>query len=530
MDIHLEPGNLPIGGGAIGIVFKGHYRDLSIDVAVKFFESRSEREKSVIQDHARSLADLDHPNVLRVYGIVDLVRPDCVGAEPEPALIMEYLDGISLGDWLRHTSRPSVDCIRVIRGLLSGLAAFHEKDLVHGDLHAGNVIVTNSRVKIIDPVAAAEYVGLTTASKQNSQKSDIRHAWDLIRVLASASDDVSLSRRFYRAIVTLDGGVGSLMQDVESLIETRESVDDRSMFDVNIRLLSDGQRATVDAAVQIAVQNQLKTIQDWSEVCPKGLTQYAEIRAQIDIAIERLSGSHGLVYAGACCSNPIGSRTLSVLKRLLSIHLSDNTQSMVPPALAHIVSVVAGSAAMRTGSTGFVKSMFETRFRDAGGKRLSFFESGDLCGWPHGIAQSCFDVWKYVSGLYPRYTVLRSVFVTESAWFSAMMAYSATAAFYSYLRHGRGNSEWVSGYAPVFCRNAMGAGLVYQSAVEGAVEYLEETAGLLDLLYGGLGVAYNPAEAASDWENFLKIVEKYNSQGSSWGFNLGHEWQEVVFT
>ena len=65
---------------------------------------------------------------------------------------LEYLEGITLRQWMLDNPEPSIQAVREILDQLSkGLRAFHNKEMIHQDLKPENVIIDNSgTVKIID--------------------------------------------------------------------------------------------------------------------------------------------------------------------------------------------------------------------------------------------------------------------------------------------------------------------------------------------------------------------------------------------
>ncbi|SCA56854.1 Serine/threonine protein kinase [Candidatus Terasakiella magnetica] len=66
--------------------------------------------------------------------------------------ISEFIEGPTLGQWMRDNPNPSLDEVRkIIKQIALGLRAFHRKEMVHQDLKPDNIVIDRSgTVKIID--------------------------------------------------------------------------------------------------------------------------------------------------------------------------------------------------------------------------------------------------------------------------------------------------------------------------------------------------------------------------------------------
>ncbi len=124
-----------IGGGGMGIVFRGEDVDLQRPVAVKVLRPElaadaGARERFLRE--ARLAAALDHENVVAVYQ---------VGEEAGiPFLAMQWLRGMSLEEVLRRTGRLEVPAVlRLGRQISLGLAAAHAHGLLHRDVKPANL-------------------------------------------------------------------------------------------------------------------------------------------------------------------------------------------------------------------------------------------------------------------------------------------------------------------------------------------------------------------------------------------------------
>lgn len=93
---------------------------------------------------ARVTAEIEHPNVVDIYGFGY--------ATGGPYLVMEHLGGGNLGHRLRDG--PPVDpreAVRIVGDILSGLAHLHDHGILHRDLEPSNVLLTADGVaKVAD--------------------------------------------------------------------------------------------------------------------------------------------------------------------------------------------------------------------------------------------------------------------------------------------------------------------------------------------------------------------------------------------
>jgi serine/threonine protein phosphatase PrpC len=66
--------------------------------------------------------------------------------------LTEFLDGLSLAEWLvHHKKAPVEDVLRLVKQIELGVRAFHRKETLHQDLKPDNIFVTRQNtVKIID--------------------------------------------------------------------------------------------------------------------------------------------------------------------------------------------------------------------------------------------------------------------------------------------------------------------------------------------------------------------------------------------
>nr|WP_281403870.1 serine/threonine protein kinase [Streptomyces paradoxus] len=129
-----------IGQGGMGRVWRAADEILDRPVAVKEMridgldaeDSGTRRERTLRE--ARATARIDHPNVVRVYDVVD---------EGERLwIVMELVAGRSLERILAETGPLSPgETARIGLGLVAALRQVHERGVLHRDIKPGNVLV-----------------------------------------------------------------------------------------------------------------------------------------------------------------------------------------------------------------------------------------------------------------------------------------------------------------------------------------------------------------------------------------------------
>ncbi len=135
-----------IGAGGMGEVYRAADTRLGREVALKIIPASFARDPDRLhrfEQEARSVAALNHPNILAVF---DVGRHD-----GSPFLVSELLEGESLRAILERGALPQRKAIEYGVQIAQGLAAAHEKGIVHRDLKPENIFVTrDGRIKILD--------------------------------------------------------------------------------------------------------------------------------------------------------------------------------------------------------------------------------------------------------------------------------------------------------------------------------------------------------------------------------------------
>jgi serine/threonine protein kinase len=131
----------------MGAVYAGEHRFLGDRVAIKLLHGRHEPDDGAAQRfflEARAARDIDHPAIIK---ILDFGQSDA----GELYLVMELLEGRSLGRAIAEGRFGDGGAARVGALAADGLAAAHARGVIHRDLKPDNLfLVATGGVKILD--------------------------------------------------------------------------------------------------------------------------------------------------------------------------------------------------------------------------------------------------------------------------------------------------------------------------------------------------------------------------------------------
>ena len=127
-------------------IFKAKDKTTGQIVAIKVPHLQFEADPGFYSRFQRELEigkKLNHPNILRFFDVPEQTRP---------YIVMEYLEGKTLGDLLNETKPfPIEDAIQITSRICDALAHMHANSIVHRDLKPANIMLcTDGTLRIMD--------------------------------------------------------------------------------------------------------------------------------------------------------------------------------------------------------------------------------------------------------------------------------------------------------------------------------------------------------------------------------------------
>ena len=133
-----------LGEGGLAVVYKVRHATLDTPFAVKILKVTLPSLQERLITEGQLQAQLQHPNVVKVTDVIKI--------DGFPALVMEFIDGIALDDYLNESAPTPKEAEEMFLQILDAVEEAHDRGIIHRDLKPANVMMQRTKTKLIPKV------------------------------------------------------------------------------------------------------------------------------------------------------------------------------------------------------------------------------------------------------------------------------------------------------------------------------------------------------------------------------------------
>jgi serine/threonine-protein kinase len=127
-----------LGEGGMGTIWRAYNLQLEVPVALKLLRAGMNAAElgERLRVEARAAAKLVHPSIVRVFDIGE-------AESGEPFIVMELLQGQTLGEMLERGPLSAVNALQLLLPIGEALSLAHSRGVVHRDLKPDNIFIAS---------------------------------------------------------------------------------------------------------------------------------------------------------------------------------------------------------------------------------------------------------------------------------------------------------------------------------------------------------------------------------------------------
>ena len=166
-----------LGQGSMAEVWKARDTQLQRFVAIKLLHANLQVDPNFItrfQREAQLIASLHHPNIVKIHDFQ--VTAVAETGDPVAYMVMDYVEGQTLADYIRNTSASghfpaAVDIVHLFASISQAIDYAHQKGMLHRDIKPANILLDRRNTMnnpmgepILTDFGVAKLLGMSTSA------------------------------------------------------------------------------------------------------------------------------------------------------------------------------------------------------------------------------------------------------------------------------------------------------------------------------------------------------------------------------
>jgi len=180
--------------GSNGAVYRAFDTNLGVRVAVKENLIAGPEAQRQFRGEAAFLASMHHPNIARGTDFFDAVDGQFI--------VMDFVEGEDLADWIGHESLPAHELLPMLGGIFDALTYIHSRKppVIHRDVNPSNIILSSRSVSVLVDFGSAKALQPGSITDQRSDQYSL--AATIYALLTRQAPADSLERAMNRETLT----------------------------------------------------------------------------------------------------------------------------------------------------------------------------------------------------------------------------------------------------------------------------------------------------------------------------------------